>query len=153
VIAGVVVRRAGAGDIEGILRVERGASEAPQWGEARYREMLQGEGPLQRELLVAVEGERLAGFAVASVVLDEAELESVVVDAEFRRRGVGRLLCEAVLGWARERGATQIRLEVRAANHAAQGLYRGLGFQVNGLRRGYYRGPVDDAVLMAVSLT
>jgi len=108
---------------------------------------------LQRELLVAVEGERLAGFAVASVVLDEAELESVVVDAEFRRRGVGRLLCEAVLGWARERGATQIRLEVRAANHAAQGLYRGLGFQVNGLRRGYYRGPVDDAVLMAVSLT
>jgi [ribosomal protein S18]-alanine N-acetyltransferase len=39
-------------------------------------------------------------------------------------------------------------LEVREGNEGAIALYRGLGFGVVGRRRGYYREPVEDAVLM-----
>jgi ribosomal-protein-alanine N-acetyltransferase len=43
-------------------------------------------------------------------------------------------------------------LEVRAENTAAQKLYQACGFEVIGRRRRYYKAPVEDALLMAVSL-
>jgi len=70
-----------------------------------------------------------------------------VVGAGARRRGVGRALCEAVLGWSREMRCERIRLEVRASNPAVR-LYEGLGFREVGRRLRYYRDPVEDAVLM-----
>jgi len=39
-------------------------------------------------------------------------------------------------------------LEVRVTNFAAQALYRGYGFRVAGVRRGYYRDTGEDALLM-----
>jgi [ribosomal protein S18]-alanine N-acetyltransferase len=149
-----VVRRAGVEDLEGVLWVEQETREAPHWDEARYRAMLQdgGQDVLRRVLFVAVDCKRVVGFAAGAVVLEEAELESVAVDDAWRRCGVGRALSEAVFGWAGTQGAKQVRLEVRAANEAAQALYRGLGFETCGMRRGYYVDPVDDAVLMTLTL-
>ena len=43
-------------------------------------------------------------------------------------------------------------LEVRVSNAAARGLYRTLGFRLVGLRRGYYKSPIEDALLMALRL-
>ncbi len=43
-------------------------------------------------------------------------------------------------------------LEVRVSNAGAQGLYRTLGFRLVGLRRGYYKAPTEDALLMAMRL-
>ena len=37
---------------------------------------------------------------------------------------------------------------MRVSNSAAQALYRALGFRLMGLRRGYYRAPEEDALLM-----
>jgi ribosomal-protein-alanine N-acetyltransferase len=151
----VVVRRALVGDIAGVVRVERGVKDAPHWDEYRYWEMVQGGGggALRRGLFVAVAGPFVVGFVVGSVVLEEAELESVAVDEAWRRRGVASALSEAVFGWARAQGAAQMRLEVRAGNVGAQTLYGRLGFEPCGLRRGYYVDPVEDAVLMAKRLS
>jgi len=44
--------------------------------------------------------------------------------------------------------ATRIALEVRVSNFAAQALYRGHGFRLAGLRRGYYRDTGEDALIM-----
>ena len=55
-------------------------------------------------------------------------------------------------GGARERRARQAVLEVRAGNEVAQQLYRRCGFEVIGRRRRYYKSPVEDALLMSVSL-
>jgi ribosomal-protein-alanine N-acetyltransferase len=41
---------------------------------------------------------------------------------------------------------------VRSANLGAVGLYEGLGFERVGSRKGYYREPVDDAILMRLKL-
>lgn len=151
---GLTVRRAVVGDIAGVLRVERGSNGAPHWDESRYREMVEGSEAeaLRRVLLVAAEGELVVGFLVGAVVLDEAELESVVVDEARRRLGVGSALSEALFVWAVAQGAALIRLEVRAENVAAQTMYERLGFRPCGLRCGYYVDPVDDAVLMVKGL-
>jgi [ribosomal protein S18]-alanine N-acetyltransferase len=39
-------------------------------------------------------------------------------------------------------------LEVRPSNAAARRLYESRGFQLIGRRRGYYRAPVEDALVM-----
>jgi ribosomal-protein-alanine N-acetyltransferase len=45
-----------------------------------------------------------------------------------------------------------IELEVRAGNLAALTLYRRFGFVEVGRRKGYYRDPAEDAVLMDLLL-
>jgi len=73
-----------------------------------------------------------------------------VVASAQRRNGLGRDLLRFLLAEARAAGAIRLLLEVRTGNGAARALYRGLGFQEEGLRRRYYRDPVEDAVLMSL---
>jgi [ribosomal protein S18]-alanine N-acetyltransferase len=79
-------------------------------------------------------------------------LESVVVLPSARRMGVGMRLCREVSEWCRRRGASSMELEVRVRSVGARRLYERLGFVEEGVRRGYYKEPVDDAVLMRLDL-
>jgi ribosomal-protein-alanine N-acetyltransferase len=154
-LGGVLVRAAGVGDLAGVIALDRGAAEASHWAEADYAAMLdEGAGGVRRCLLVAESAGELVGFAVGKVVRGEssAELESVAVRGDARRGGVGRALCGAVAEWCRGQGAAALALEVRAASAGAIALYAGLGFASVGRRRGYYREPMDDALLMRLDL-
>ncbi|HEY8996258.1 MAG TPA: GNAT family N-acetyltransferase, partial [Edaphobacter sp.] len=66
--------------------------------------------------------------------------------------GVGGALCEAVVSWCAGEGARWVELEVRRSSAEAQALYRRLGFVEVGVRKGYYREPVEDAVLMNLTV-
>src|SRR5438067_4985071 len=94
----------------------------------------------------------LAGFIVARLIADELHVNNVAVRHEFRGRGIGSALLLMSLEEGRKRKAKIAQLEVRAANEAAQHLYRRCGFEVVGRRRGYYRAPVEDALLMTLSI-
>jgi [ribosomal protein S18]-alanine N-acetyltransferase len=157
---GFYVRAASLEDIAKIVSLERGISEAPHWPAAEYAVIVDSVGEtsntIRRCLLVAEADGRLLGFAVGKVILTRAkglaELESVAVDVQARRRGVGRALCESVVAWCREQGAEALELEVRAGGNSAIALYRRLGFVVTGRRPDYYHDPVEDALLMELSL-
>lgn len=153
---GVRVRVGVAADLDAIVGLERATEYAPHWSGDEYASIVNGVGEVRRGLLVAEAGAELVGFAVGKVVRmgDEtlAELESVAVKAEARRMGIGRRLCGAVVDWGRAEGATAMELEVRAGSGGAIGLYEGLGFVGIGVRRGYYREPADDALLMRLDL-
>lgn len=152
----VRVRVAAAADIDGVVRLERATDTAPHWAGEEYAAMVKGAGEVRRRLLVAEREGELVGFAVGKVARigteTAAELESVAVKEEARRSGIGRRLCEAVVVWCRAEGAAEVELEVRASSAGAIGLYEGLGFVGAGLRRGYYRDPADDALLMRLDL-
>ena len=94
----------------------------------------------------------IVGFIVARQFADEIHINNIAVKPEFRRRGIGRMLMKSALTWGREMQARLAVLEVRAGNGRAHQLYRGCGFEVIGRRRHYYKSPVEDALLMAVSL-
>ncbi|MCU1225314.1 MAG: GCN5-related N-acetyltransferase [Edaphobacter sp.] len=154
---GMQIRLAHAADLDAIVRLERAVAEAPHWAEAEYAAMLvAGIDTVRRCLFVGETDGRLIGFAVGKVIGvgagSSAELESVAVDPEARRGGVGRMLCFAVIGWCREQGVETMDLEVRAASAGAIALYIGMGFVAVGRRRGYYIGPAEDALLMKLKL-
>ena len=86
------------------------------------------EGVATTGVLAIVDGTP-AGIAVGVHKADAVELNALWVAPEARRRNAGRALVEAVCTWARERGAPWIELEVALTSHAAQRLYRELGFE------------------------
>ncbi|MEU5842342.1 GNAT family N-acetyltransferase [Rhodococcus sp. NPDC047139] len=55
-------------------------------------------------------------------------LSAVEVASGHRRRGLGTLLCGALLKWARDQAATHAYLQVTEDNLAARAMYRELGF-------------------------
>ncbi len=95
------------------------------------------------------------GFALWRVAADEAELLTIAIDADHRRRGAGRTLLEAVIDRVRASGAATLFLEVGADNPAACSLYEQKDFRTVGKRTGYYhRGdrPAADALVMRLDL-
>jgi ribosomal-protein-alanine N-acetyltransferase len=101
------------------------------------------------------EGAEPAGFLLAQVLFEEAELLTLGVLPGHRRAGLGGRLLRAALAEAGRRGARRMTLEVAADNAGAQALYRAAGFAVAGRRRNYYRlpgGGALDAVIFARAL-
>jgi ribosomal-protein-alanine N-acetyltransferase len=150
------VRVAMATDLDAVVALEREIAEAPHWRREEYARLLEeeSESAMRHVLFVAtVGGSETVGFAVGKVIglgLDSVgALESVAVGEKARRSGVGRALCEAVVGWCRKQGAGVVELEVRRRREGARALYAQLGFVEVGVRSGYYREPDDDAVLMS----
>lgn len=159
-----------ASDLEAILALERATESAPHWPPSAYALILGDHGDERADaftprrcLFVALRNNLLAGFAVGLMSpppnhqatppgINAAELESVVVAASARRSGIGRALCRAVLDWCKSEGATEVTLEVRAADTAAIALYSALEFNQSGERPRYYRNPHDDALLMCFRL-
>jgi len=94
-----------------------------------------------------VAGEALpSGFALARTAAGEAEIVTLGVVPEARRRGLGHRLILAIVEWAAETGAASIFLEVAEDNAAARSLYGHHGFEAAGRRRGYYDG--RDALIL-----
>ena len=91
-----------------------------------------------------VEGD--AGFLLGRAVAGEAELLTLAVAPEARRRGLGMRLVSRFLYQARLRGAKSAFLEVAADNAAACAVYARAGFVMAGRRRAYYRAPDGSAV-------
>ena len=79
----------------------------------------------------------------------------MLVDADWRGRGVGSALVQAAIDWSRRHGLHKLCLEVFPANTAAIGLYRKFGFVEEGRRVEQYRranGELWDAIMMGLAL-
>jgi [ribosomal protein S18]-alanine N-acetyltransferase len=87
------------------------------------------------------------GVALAVAVLDEAEVHTIAVDPDHRRRGVGGVLLAGLLEALAAREVATVHLEVRADNDAALALYAAHGFVRVGLRPAYYADGTDALLL------
>ena len=98
--------------------------------------------------LVAVEGDRLAGYVGSQSVMGESDMMNVAVHPDYRRQGVAeKLVLELVAALAKKDNHC-LTLEVRASNAPAISLYEKLGFSQIGLRKNYYRNPKEDALIL-----
>ena len=71
---------------------------------------------------------------------------------QMRSSQAGRALLDAALTEAVRRKVEAVYLEVRDSNARARRLYHSRGFEEVGRRKGYYRRPVEDAIVLRRTL-
>jgi len=131
--------------IDEIVRIEADLFGAEQWSPAMFwNELANG-----HHYVVAVENGQVVGYAgLAFSPPSEAWVNNIAVRRDRQRHGIGRVLLAELLGHARRLGARHTLLEVAADNGPAQKLYERYGFDVVGVRRGYYQPSNTDALVM-----
>lgn len=139
----IKVRPLGKGDVKAVLEIQRASPGAAQWSAAQYGQNLANVE--SHCALVAEKDGVVVGFLVYRLTAPtEMEVLNLAVDAEARRQGVAT----ALVATLRSVASGDIFLEVRAGNGSAIALYERVGFAVAGRRKGYYRNPADDALIM-----
>lgn len=142
------IREMRESDLDRVTEIEKESFSTP-WSRGSFRNLL---ARRDTELWVAEAEGEVVGYAVAWYVLGEAELGNVAVAGGWRRRGIGSRLLRWAVERSRARGTRRLYLEVRESNEGAQELYERHGFVQIGLRRRYYRSPVEDAKVMCLHL-
>ncbi|QKW25163.1 GNAT family N-acetyltransferase [Streptomyces seoulensis] len=104
-----------------------------------------GADPDGRTYVAVGPGGRLVGFAAVSYAAWNRRLvvEDIEVAPAHRGRGVGRRLMDRAVGFARERGAAHVWLEVTNVNAPAIRAYRRMGFAFCGLDTALYDGTLS----------
>ena len=146
-MAGWTIRAMEPGDLPRCAAIE--ATAPDPWTEPQLAEELASDFG---RLFVACRDGQTAGLAVFQLAAGEASLNALTVDPAARRQGAGRALLTGALAALRAEGAQSRFLEVRAGNAAARALYESVGFAAAGVRRGFYRNPAEDGVVMALNL-
>lgn len=79
-----------------------------------------------------------------------AYIEDLLVQAKYRRQGIGRALIERAVDWAKAGGFPGIMLETQNNNVAACKLYESCGFVLGGFDVYLYRGlnPASDEIAL-----
>ncbi|HNC61667.1 MAG TPA: GNAT family N-acetyltransferase [Rhodocyclaceae bacterium] len=135
----VTISRAHANDMAAMLALLRELFEIERDFEFDADKQARGLAMLLQSpsatALVARESHAVIGMTSVQLVISTAEgahsawIEDVCVAGTARRRGVGRLLVEAALDWARSRGATRALLLADLDNAPALAFYARLGWQ------------------------
>ncbi|MEM8742280.1 MAG: GNAT family N-acetyltransferase [Pseudomonadota bacterium] len=115
----------------------------PPWSEVAFAEALAAPGGLALT--------RPGACLIGRVTGPEAELLTLAVDPDHRRRGLAAALVAAFHRQAGAAGAKDAFLEVARTNHPARALYEASGYLQAGCRPGYYAG--TDALILRKSLT
>jgi ribosomal-protein-alanine N-acetyltransferase len=148
--ASIRLATARVGDLSAAMRVMEAAFD-PAYGEAWSTAQLLTLFALpSARVSLAWDGDTACGFSAARLAGPESELLLLAVDPGWRGRGVGRMLMNDWMAWAKEEGAEEYFLEMRADNDAVH-LYERTGFSECGRRPAYYRGGdgvVRDAITM-----
>lgn len=146
----VELRRATESDLPAVTEMERACYSDP-WPATAFASLPEN----KRVFFTVAEAgaaRRIVGYAVAWYVMDEGELANLAVARSHRGQGVGSALLDATLRDAMGRGISQFYLEVRESNVRARRLYESRGFLEVTRRKGYYRSPVEDALILRRTL-
>ena len=111
---------------------------------------------LTTTLALGLEADRdLAGLLLVQRVAPDAEILTICVDPDHRRKGLAQALFGHALTLLGPHGVDRLLLDVDADNGGAISFYERNGFSRDGVRKNYYQrddGQRSDAVLMSRSL-
>jgi ribosomal-protein-alanine N-acetyltransferase len=137
------IRRLTYADLPQVIAIERRAFPTP-WSLAMFVLELSKPSGI---CLVALVGDRVAGYLVCSRYDIVWHVMNVAVDDRMRREGIATAMLDELFARADKPGE-QYTLEVRESNGGAISLYERFGFRSAGVRPGYYHDNKEDAVIM-----
>ncbi|WP_425449624.1 GNAT family N-acetyltransferase [Dethiothermospora halolimnae] len=85
------------------------------------------------KITVAEKDNQYVGYCISTIRGDKGEVESLHVDSESRRMGIGRELMNRHIKWLREKSSKVIGVTVSQENDSTISFYKKLGFYPNTL--------------------
>ena len=138
-------------DIPVLVGMEKSIYPESPWSAAQFREELSGV-PRTRKYLIAQNGNQIVGYAGIAIAGDIADIHTLTVVPEFRRRGIASEMLRNLEQWALEKKVVAVMLEMREGNAEAQPLYEKYGYRVVSRRDNYY-APKIHALIMRKELS
>lgn len=139
-----MIRLMEEGDIQAVGGLER-LCFSDAWSEALLKEGLSSS--LDTWFVLEMD-EKICGYCNLRIVAGEGEIERIAVCPGSRGLGYGKKLMERMVSFARNQGVLEMTLEVRSGNREAINLYETCGFAKEAVRKGYYRNPPEDGIIM-----
>ena len=106
----------------------------------------------QTVCLLAEKAGKAAGYLLAYLAGGEAEIARIAVSEGLKRQGIGKKLLQLLEETCKEKQVGRLLLDVRESNREARAFYQKMAFQEDGVRKGFYQSPAEDAVLMSREL-
>ena len=136
-------------DLVPAFAIEKSAYGKEAWTMAQLKEEFAGKDRMY--VVGESEGELIAYAGVVNLA-GTADVLTLTVADENRRKGIGRELLRRLIDWSRTQKCEAIMLEVRVGNEEAIPLYESFGFIEISRRKDYY-GPGKTAIVMRKELT
>jgi len=136
-------------DLDQVLEIENLSFPVPWPRESFLAEL---RNPLA-QYIVAEEGFLIQGYAGVWLIFDEGHITNVAVHPRTRGKRIGEMLLTTLVGSMCLNQVKSLTLEVRPSNKSALALYRRMGFEQAGRRKGYYSDNDEDALIMTKKLT
>ena len=114
------------------------------WNTNTFEEELKNENSYY---LVGKINDKIVCFAGIKSVLDDADIMNIVTRKDYRNLGIGSIIFEKIIDYAKQNGIKKLTLEVNEKNLPAIHLYEKFGFKKIATREKYYNN-VDNAIIM-----
>lgn len=137
------IRKAGPQEAETLAQMDR-CCFSDKWKKEDWNGLLLMP---QYHCYIAEEDSVCRGFLLTSTAADEGEVLKIGVLPDFRKNCLGILMLNKAFEEWKTAGVRSVFLEVRESNQPAQGLYKKQGFEKAGIRKNYYKNPVEHAVV------
>lgn len=131
-------------DIAAVAGIEQECFAHP-WNGEQLREELDN---LTARFYVAILDGRAVAYIGANNIAGEVYVTNVAVLPEYRGHGFASCLMAVLLSVSEKEKAEFVSLEVRESNQLAIRLYEEFGFTEKGRRKGFYRDPEEDALIL-----
>lgn len=141
----VLIRQAKPEDVKDIYEIENLCFPDPWSMESLETEL--NENP-RAFYIVAEHSGQVVGYAGLWWIIDEGHITNVAVRPGFRNRHIADGIITTLIDHTVKAGILHHTLEVRKSNDPAIRLYEKHGFQVEGIRKGYYSHGNEDALIM-----
>jgi len=132
-------------DIDAVYEIEKASFSTPWSKDSFIREIRDN---LLAKYFVVVYNDKLVGYGGMWLIIDEAHITNIAIHPDYRGKGLGSLLLEAMIDYARQSNIFKMTLEVRRSNTKAISLYKKHGFKECGIRPKYYTDNGEDAIIM-----
>lgn len=140
----MIIKIADINYLEEITEIEKQVFAHP-WSQESVKNLLEDE---KSAVFIALEENKAIGYCGLNTVLDEGYITNIAVLENYRRRGTGQALVNALFTYSEDKKLAFLTLEVRKSNAPAINLYKKNGFEKVGERKDYYSSPKEDALLL-----
>lgn len=143
-LEGITIKRADSSYIDVLCAIEKECFHTP-WTRIAFEDFFSNS--LSACFVAQIENE-IVGYVGMYIIGDVCEITNIATLPKYRNRKIATALMTELLKLCKENDIEKVMLEVRRSNVPAISFYEKVGFYVVGFRKGYYKNPKEDAILM-----